>query len=57
MLLCSSTVTNPRSLVWDEQNLIENETHRTATMKIDEPKTPFNRDYMYHEDHEGTSNY
>jgi len=26
---------------WDEDNLIYNETHKTATMKIDEPKTPY----------------
>jgi DNA helicase IV len=27
---------------WDEDNLIYNETHKTATMKIDEAKTPYN---------------
>ena len=32
-------------IVWDEENLLYNETHRTATMKIDEPPTPYNRDY------------
>mmetsp|Transcript_33199 Transcript_33199/g.51681 ORF Transcript_33199/g.51681 Transcript_33199/m.51681 type:complete len:232 (+) Transcript_33199:73-768(+) len=30
---------------WDEENLKENEESRTATMKIDEPPTPFNFDY------------
>jgi len=43
---------NKRSrIVWDELNLITNEANKSSTMKIDEPKTPFNRDYI--EDEEG----
>ncbi|KCV71791.1 hypothetical protein H696_01209 [Fonticula alba] len=30
-----------RSITWNEENLRENESNRTATMKITEPKTPF----------------
>lgn len=32
-------------VVWDEDNLIYNESHKSATMKIDEPPTPYNKDY------------
>lgn len=28
---------------WDEANILWTEANRTATMKIDEPKTPFVR--------------
>lgn len=41
-------------IVWDEQNLEVNEAQKSATMKIDEPKTPFNRHYTPDED-EGKS--
>jgi protein phosphatase inhibitor 2 len=34
-----------KAIVWDEDNLQHNEANRTAKMKIDEPKTPFNHDY------------
>jgi len=35
----------PKGLIWDEHNLTENEVEKSQTtkMKIDEPKTPFNR--------------
>jgi len=39
-------------IVWDEDNLIYNESHKTATMKIDEPPTPYNKDYDSAEDEE-----
>lgn len=38
--------------MWDEDNLIYNESHKTATMKIDEPPTPYNKDYDSAEDEE-----
>lgn len=31
-------------VVWDEDNLIYNESNRSATMKIDEPPTPYNKE-------------
>jgi len=31
-----------KRIVWDEQNLAETESQKSATMKIDEPKTPYN---------------
>mmetsp|Transcript_29447 Transcript_29447/g.68264 ORF Transcript_29447/g.68264 Transcript_29447/m.68264 type:complete len:229 (-) Transcript_29447:68-754(-) len=37
-----------RGVVWDEENLTYNEEHKTATQKINEPKTPFN--YAYYAD-------
>lgn len=36
-------------LKWDEANILWTETNRTATMKIDEPKTPFVRPEEIHE--------
>jgi len=30
-------------IVWDEVNLITNESQKSSTMKIDEPKTPFHK--------------
>lgn len=32
-------------VLWDEDNLIYNESLKEPTMKIDEPPTPYNRDY------------
>jgi protein phosphatase inhibitor 2 len=40
---------NPR-LKWDEANLYLTEQERDSTMKIDEPKTPFVKDYDPRED-------
>jgi protein phosphatase inhibitor 2 len=40
---------NPR-LKWDEANLYLTEQERDSTMKIDEPKTPFVKDYDSRED-------
>eukprot|EP01099_Mayorella_cantabrigiensis_P004667 TRINITY_DN3557_c0_g1_i2.p1 TRINITY_DN3557_c0_g1~~TRINITY_DN3557_c0_g1_i2.p1 ORF type:complete len:125 (-),score=41.22 TRINITY_DN3557_c0_g1_i2:23-397(-) len=41
-ILKKSPVPKPSShLAWDEENLDYNEKHKTATMKIDEPKTPY----------------
>ena len=42
---------DPR-LKWDEANLYLNEQDRTATMKIDEPKTPYAKQYDPTEDEE-----
>ena len=42
---------SPR-LKWDEANLYLTEQERGATMKIDEPKTPFTRQYDPAEDEE-----
>eukprot|EP01116_Phalansterium_solitarium_P019969 TRINITY_DN575_c0_g1_i2.p1 TRINITY_DN575_c0_g1~~TRINITY_DN575_c0_g1_i2.p1 ORF type:complete len:162 (+),score=17.31 TRINITY_DN575_c0_g1_i2:133-618(+) len=39
-----------RKIVWDEENLHHNEAAKSATMKIDEPKTPFHRGYDYEAD-------
>ena len=35
---------------WDEDNLIFNESLQTATMRIDEPPTPYNHEYDPAED-------
>jgi aminopeptidase C len=35
---------------WDEENLLENENSRCATMTIDEPPTPFNFEYCEDEE-------
>jgi hypothetical protein len=40
-----SAAPRKKAIVWDEDNLQHNEANRTAKMKIDEPKTPFNHDY------------
>jgi hypothetical protein len=42
-----------RKIAWDEENLHYNEAAKSATMKIDEPKTPFNRGYDYEADDDG----
>jgi hypothetical protein len=41
-------------IVWDEENITETEQTRTATMKIDEPKTPFNEFFMGDMEHHGS---
>ncbi|KAF6066404.1 Protein phosphatase inhibitor 2 (IPP-2) family protein [Candida albicans] len=53
----------PEHLKWDEINLYKNEQEKTATMKIDEPKTPyeggFNPEGEYYrddDDNEGNGN-
>jgi len=43
---------NKMRIFWDEDNLIYNDSHKTATMKINEPKTPYNKDYKYSEEEE-----
>lgn len=49
-------------LKWDEQNLVTNEREKSATMVIDEPKTPYeggfdvNNDY-YRTDNEGEDDF
>jgi len=40
-------------VVWDESNLESNERNRSATMKIDEPKTPFERSLPESSEDEG----
>ncbi len=42
-------------MVWDEDNLIYNESNKSATMKIDEPPTPYNKEYDSAEDDEEES--
>ncbi|ELR13045.1 uncharacterized protein ACA1_097290 [Acanthamoeba castellanii str. Neff] len=42
-------------VVWDEDNLIYNESNKSATMKIDEPPTPYNKEYDSAEDDEEES--
>eukprot|EP00005_Dracoamoeba_jomungandri_P003172 CAMPEP_0174250690 /NCGR_PEP_ID=MMETSP0439-20130205/786_1 /TAXON_ID=0 /ORGANISM="Stereomyxa ramosa, Strain Chinc5" /LENGTH=184 /DNA_ID=CAMNT_0015330825 /DNA_START=14 /DNA_END=568 /DNA_ORIENTATION=- len=44
-----------KGIQWDEANLIYNEEHKTATMKIDEPDTPYNFEYDPNESHSDTS--
>ena len=46
-----------RAVQWNEDNLRENDESRCATMKIDEPPTPFNFEYCEDEEdeHEGKS--
>jgi hypothetical protein len=34
-------------IVWDEKNLDANEHNKSATMKITEPKTPFNHEFDF----------
>jgi hypothetical protein len=34
-----------KHIVWDEQNLQHNDANKTAKMKINEPKTPYNRGF------------
>ena len=46
------TRVRPR-IVWDESNLEENERNKSATMKIEEPKTPFERSLPESSDDEG----
>jgi hypothetical protein len=41
-----------KGIVWDEDNLIYNESQKSATMKIEEPPTPYNRDYDSADDEE-----
>jgi hypothetical protein len=42
-------------VVWDEDNLIYNESNKSATMKIDEPPTPYNKEYDSGEEDEEES--
>jgi len=42
-----------KRIIWDEQNLVENESQKSSTMKITEPKTPYNKEYVFVEDEEG----
>ena len=44
-----------RHIYWDEKNLEECEAGKDSTMKITEPKTPYNRDYNSDEDKEDES--
>jgi len=39
-------------IVWDEVNLITNESQKSSTMKIDEPKTPFHKGPLLLDDEE-----
>ncbi|RCK59675.1 hypothetical protein Cantr_07321 [Candida viswanathii] len=48
----------PEHLKWDEINLYKNEQEKSATMKIDEPKTPYEGGFnpegeYYRDDNEG----
>ncbi|KAL6046836.1 Protein phosphatase inhibitor 2 [Balamuthia mandrillaris] len=42
-------------VAWDEDNLIFNEANKSATMKIEEPPTPYNRDYDSTDDYSSPS--
>jgi hypothetical protein len=42
----------PKGVKWNEDNLKENDETRCATMKIDEPPTPFNFEYCEDEEDE-----
>ncbi|KAI5965761.1 uncharacterized protein KGF55_001124 [Candida pseudojiufengensis] len=50
----------PEHLKWDELNIYKNEQEKSATMKIDEPKTPyeggFNPEGEYYKDDEDQNN-
>jgi protein phosphatase inhibitor 2 len=48
--MTSSSAPRKKAIVWDEDNLQHNEANRTAKMKIDEPKTPFNHNYTADDD-------
>ena len=53
MLLILNNRKAPRKkarIVWDEQNLEHNEANKSATMKITEPDTPYNREFDYEKD-------
>lgn len=41
-------------IVWDEDNLLLTESQKSATMKIDEPKTPYHYYDSDQEEAEGT---
>lgn len=45
-----------RHIYWDEKNLEECEAGKDSTMKITEPKTPYNRDYNSDEDDDEDDN-
>eukprot|EP00270_Netrium_digitus_P005522 TRINITY_DN1734_c0_g1_i1.p1 TRINITY_DN1734_c0_g1~~TRINITY_DN1734_c0_g1_i1.p1 ORF type:complete len:151 (+),score=44.20 TRINITY_DN1734_c0_g1_i1:95-547(+) len=54
----SRNFNRPRKVLWDEENLEYWEKHRSATQKINEPKTPYHRpiDHEMDEDGEGQQN-
>lgn len=50
------TLSEEEQLKWDERNLLVNEMEKSATMKIDEPKTPYEGGFNPNNDYYRTDN-